>query len=1585
LATLTQRYEQLGFKDFRSQLSNMDGNVDMIETYRTYDPFRFDAVIESFGKIISRPFFRQEKELYDAFSTRISAVNQRIEAAQKALDSQTRTIRQKLEYLNKQHSKIDEYVTGMTRFARSTQFEHDRAQFSIRNELNEARLVKQRGESPLDRIELKLREYAVLNETFQTEGLFNARAQSLSGQELKDMVLALIPLRSALTGAELPATVRESIVASRQKTYAELLKYVMPVLDARINEIGRSRRVFADVRVSLANAYFQLARTLQEVNIHDESQMREIQNAMSLFEFIPSPLVRNGSVAFKDIDWFRLLNNADFREIAQSQGISISVWTREDEQLMNRLEQSQNEVDVNVISNLAVTKFDIENASNVPIQGKTIPALILPAQMTSGGFQRLANLFSGVMEELGIPQGDYFQRNDMLGPYNALMRNDALLSLLQQFGRLNEEDRRIAMQFIKVVFSDGIVKLAQSVIDYQVQQLENEQANLEKIKAAVVRQIDELTRPPLAQRVAQGVTRFLPFGKQRSDAKRLLEGKKEPQILALPSPSADQKTDQELEEFIENRLAAAFKLPKDKKPPMGPLKAVGDEDAEQVDSAIIQQWVQESERAQLQNITVNDANGQAYTIPAFFIESNLLPESMNAFHIKRDGKPLIIVTRSAAEIIPYFEEAVFHEMKEAIWIQQLSLGKADIRPDLMNSVAVMAHIAANAEQVMAFGVIRDVLGNVTYQLTPYHAAQIEALRVQSNTEKLTGLLNEDRQYQNNLVENLFDVQTRGYIENYERHFKAAVFLALQSISFEKSEKQSIEKHITNEQFKPLDLKDLSHDSIVMGNADNDLVLKIAREETSVFGSLKFDNHAVTGLALEVLGDLIPSTLDISGMGINVDGQAVQIGYIQQRMKYTVQEALRILDEQNDTAQMRALIDKVFTLWETMWQRGVVDVDLMFFRNMGLNSLEELDVKLFDFGKLTTERMQIFRIQSGFSEEDIFNSYASVLPASIMPYIRQRGNTLADTDNIIINKKKWRSMPPVVASKVDFIELPAFTGQDIQTILGMLGENEYIADFSQLQNDLAEILQRKNTTHKDVPIDVIAAEVFGKSLQVRVDSVLNDPFENRIAADFYIPEDRIPPSGALKAVGDEDAEQIDPALRSQWIDFARLQVPAVRNVAGLNGNQYAIEAIYLELDTLPVGVNAYHIQETGFPLIIVTRPGIEQTEYAGEAAFHEYREAAWISAFMAGNTKITPIGFEQIAGISHILAAADQVKAFGVKQNVDGTVSYQLTPYHQAQIAELVRTGNRQKLLQLFDEDRSGHYELIENYLDEESRAISERYELLFKTAVSLALGALSDPQNMLNDAEVRSILDVLSFYGYTGDMRNLHADIVRIWRAKASHPTIPVKAMAVAVFGVPASHEMTIDQSDIKSGIDLLANAFDGITQFTDNDIRQLVQLRAESAMRLYPTQSGRIAEFARTLPKFEETLTAAHNLGQFMDVLVNQLDRDRTAPVLPLYLARDGDIFYLYQQVLNPAQQGELLPAGRTFLDELTEDVRSSTQMLIYAIEQYLFAQYPDRDPNGTFQHQGEEILEHFQTLYGILIKGPADRPVEEVLAELN
>ncbi|MDV7396470.1 hypothetical protein RZS08_34060, partial [Arthrospira platensis SPKY1] len=129
-------------------------------------------------------------------------------------------------------------------------------------------------------------------------------------------------------------------------------------------------------------------------------------------------------------------------------------------------------------------------------------------------------------------------------------------------------------------------------------------------------------------------------------------------------------------------------------------------------------------------------------IPAFFIESNLLPESMNAFHIKRDGKPLIIVTRSAAEIIPYFEEAVFHEMKEAIWIQQLSLGKADIRPDLMNSVAVMAHIAANAEQVMAFGVIRDVLGNVTYQLTPYHAAQIEALRVQSNTEKLTGLLNE---------------------------------------------------------------------------------------------------------------------------------------------------------------------------------------------------------------------------------------------------------------------------------------------------------------------------------------------------------------------------------------------------------------------------------------------------------------------------------------------------------------------------------------------------------------------------------------------------------------------------------------------------------------------------------------------------------------------------------------------------------------------------------------------------------------------------------------------------------------------------
>jgi hypothetical protein len=140
-------------------------------------------------------------------------------------------------------------------------------------------------------------------------------------------------------------------------------------------------------------------------------------------------------------------------------------------------------------------------------------------------------------------------------------------------------------------------------------------------------------------------------------------------------------------------------------------------------------------------------------IKAKVVQVNNLPAGLNAWHLLDNGT-LIIVLRNVPEQIPYLDELIYHESREAYWISK-GLTQRN------------AHIIASYEQVLAF--------QEDAKLTLYHQKQIDSMSV----KELDSLINEygsgerEKMHYKLLKENIAsfqkifgqDVETR--IKNYE--------------------------------------------------------------------------------------------------------------------------------------------------------------------------------------------------------------------------------------------------------------------------------------------------------------------------------------------------------------------------------------------------------------------------------------------------------------------------------------------------------------------------------------------------------------------------------------------------------------------------------------------------------------------------------------------------------------------------------------------------------------------------------------------------------------------------------------------------
>ncbi|MDX9701712.1 MAG: metallophosphoesterase [Candidatus Auribacterota bacterium] len=192
-------------------------------------------------------------------------------------------------------------------------------------------------------------------------------------------------------------------------------------------------------------------------------------------------------------------------------------------------------------------------------------------------------------------------------------------------------------------------------------------------------------------------------------------------------------------------------------------------------------------------------------------------------------------------------------------------------------------------------------------------------------------------------------------------------------------------------------------------------------------------------------------------------------------------------------------------------------------------------------------------------------------------------------------------------------------------------------------------------------------------------------------------------GNLKAVNDEDASPIPADVIKEWRRQAQSATLQSVNVAGTN-----IEAKYIvDSQGMPSDVFAYHFTDSQANLVIVTRMPVtgegQISTIAVEAVYHEYRESLWVDRLTGLYTATTAEEIARIQHIAHILAAGDEVLAFGKEG---------LTPFHAQQAVEIA--SDKELLTRILTENRDPHYEILSIFFEEDAVAKIIEYEKRFR-------------------------------------------------------------------------------------------------------------------------------------------------------------------------------------------------------------------------------------------------------------------------------
>ncbi|MCB1195000.1 hypothetical protein KDK77_02340 [bacterium] len=786
---LIENYSQLGFNDFIRHLQAMLASSDVFFEYKNHNPFKryTDFIMENFNTVM-------QDGQYDVVKERLVGTARNIKKAQKEIarlkgegelvfeagvvtlsDVEDRIAN--IENLVRSRSEWFEKVQGVLNRlideSKKIRQEYERNRYTVLKEIKEIPQADLRTVTVSSILQQRAVELVVTIQALQstmymlTDGSRQDTAV-YDGTALADMGMAIAAKGTAAT--DKPAEQRK-IQQARERNQERILNDVLEYIENQIKEVDKQIRLFAQINLNISSAYITLWRAMEEWQfISDQSlnSVREARDALSLFQYRPTRIAGNAQGLLTGIVWETLIRNDRFLAFLEQRGVVANVITEKE---TRRLEELRRLAETEIEAFLEATELQelqgmIARISEYAVQNVVVPAVVYPKSLTMEQLREIISQFQNFLIESRLAAGRPIERADILGIYSYLMEEDNLIAIIARAREYTEETRRQALTVLRLVFSETIVKMFAAVVDYKLEELNQQRKDLsialERKRAEMQALVPE--KQTVTSKIGSKIRNLFGIGSKPVETQTpALEDVSQPKALPLISETAGE------EEPIDMKIAAAqkqVKKPEDKddKKPLGPLKDIGDEDAETIplgDIEVIKHrldalGINVEERPinnYLERFQVDAANMSAEIRDGLTkvsarilandpIVDRILPASMSAFHFIDDNNNLVILIRSdLAQNTNLMEEAVFHEAREAYWSKRLMPQEGVVSDEMMEEINRNAHRLAAAEQALTFGSTDALSGFIEAQLQKLAARPADLRR----------LIMEDRQPHNALI------------------------------------------------------------------------------------------------------------------------------------------------------------------------------------------------------------------------------------------------------------------------------------------------------------------------------------------------------------------------------------------------------------------------------------------------------------------------------------------------------------------------------------------------------------------------------------------------------------------------------------------------------------------------------------------------------------------------------------------------------------------------------------------------------------------------------------------------------------------
>jgi len=986
----------------------------------------------------------------------------------------------------------------------------------------------------------------------------------------------------------------------------------------------------------------------------------------------------------------------------------------------------------------------------------------------------------------------------------------------------------------------------------------------------------------------------------------------------------------------------------------GALKDIGDEDAAIVPGNIRAKWDELAGTAKIANIRI-----EGQVVQAKLIVDNIdMPAGLGAYHFYDNSNNLIIVVREDFNVSLVSREAIYHELREVHWMNNLS----SIDPSLSASeIKMIAHILAAAEEVALFG---------QKGVTPYHRERLNRF----DKNKLWKLLTENRARHSEIVNKYLGADILVKYTAYQEKLKNAIIERMGSslkisqimenlAGFKVQELTGVDSAQVVELLMNLSILDFtnpddflavrreltwwavnSKDAVVKQNIDKYLS-NLYKKLDSLIGAVP-DENARAGWQIQVNKN---------------KGDFYEMG--EDRWPQVVRELNGFLKNTNIIQEMLFIVYGLKGIDDSKIQNITVDYLSQGHYKQAYKVTINVNGNNYAF-ILKTRRKEEYDFQ-----EEVNNLILSYGDSSQFNVVPNQGRLVNEYGMYFFTESFVEGTDFLDERGKGFMEKRAGESDEqyinrIKAAVSSMAQSMYFIaknlDFKWMMSDQKMenvIVSETDAGIHSTVIDIgLMAKIDKPFYLLRFFQMLftQTIYRNIEGKDFAgIFEQNFKMDWILEAIVQADPEGGLDYIRicKESIDIFLPNFGKFTKIANLSATTIDFQNLQNDLnkflDNYILAPQENNDDVQGIIEQLNTRLPVAARD---KSMRHEANtiEEKLIRKIQGENKEFYTY---HVDGMPLVLISSELLNRLGTESpaqfmaNLSRALS--LDQSQPQEVIEFIADKIDSVANQILIHDLNS---FIQKVADNDSVKFAEIY---------LAM-------NNVGSQDILKIRNIISSFAPDISVDQLIKDLNSMIDSKANDgKNIPLTAMAMAMFTVPKSMDQLKDQRDIENELALLADSLVGIEVFTDADMKELIRLRVEKTSQLYPNYAGVLKEYQKGIADFDTAQKAAEQIGDFMDEVLNKLPGQN---VTPIYLTRDGDIFYLYQKAINPDRNAHLLPAGRVFLEEHVPTIRETVARILDEIEKQLNASDPYKLPNGNMQNSAHEILPIFINAYRAL-----------------